>query len=117
MNLPHGKLLLFAKECVKKQEEYVVVHCTFPTTPSLAMFLEAAAQSTAGFDTEEDVKMGFLTIGKDIKILNNILTKEYLIKVSKDVYIGQYHQFHFEAFDKETEVKVVSGSLTLQIEV
>ena len=117
MNLPHGPFLLFAKECVQKQEEYVVVHCIFPTTPTLTMFLEAAAQSTVGFDMEEDAKMGFLTIGKDIKKLSNILTTEYLIKVSKDVYIEQYHQFHFDAFDKETEVKVVSGSLTLEIVV
>jgi len=117
MNLPHGEYLLFAKECVERRGDYVVVHCIFPTNPTLAMFLEAAAQSTAGFNKKEDLKRGFLTIGKDIKILNNIVSKEYLIHVSKDIYLGRYHQFNFEVFDKETELKVVNGALTLQIEV
>jgi hypothetical protein len=117
MNLPHGKLLLFARECMERKEEYVVVHCIFPTTPTLAMFLEAAAQSTAGFIREKKVKMGFLTMGKDIKILNNINDREYFFHIYKDVHIGQYHQFNFEAFVKETEIKTVSGAFTLQIEV
>lgn len=117
MNLPHGKYLLFAKECVERNETYVVVHCIFPTKPTLAMFLEAAAQSTAGFEHDKDVNIGFLTIGKDIKILNNIISTEYLFKIFKDVCIGQYHQFNFEVLCKETDMKVVSGSLTLQIKI
>ncbi|MCF6245387.1 MAG: hypothetical protein L3J43_10160 [Sulfurovum sp.] len=117
MNLPHGEYLLFAKELVEQKEAYVVVDCIFPMRPTLSMFLEAAAQCTAGFTSEVDVKMGVLTIGKDIKILNNIIRQEYLLKVAKDVHIDRYHQFYFEALDKETGLKIVSGSLTLQIEV
>jgi len=117
MHLPHGKFLLFAKECIERKDDYVVVHCIFPTMPTLSMFLEAAAQSTAGFKYEEKVKMGFLTMGKDIKVLNNINTKEYFFHLYKDVHIASYHQFHFEAFTKESEIKTVSGAFTLQIEV
>ncbi len=116
MTLPHGDLLLFAKNVAACTEEYVVVDCVFPSLPTLAMFLEAAAQCTAGFKTKKDVKIGFLTIGKEVKILEAIDSKAYQFKVYKDVQLAQYHQFYFEALCKESKIKVVTGSFTLQIE-
>ena len=117
MTLPHGALLVFAKKVFVCTEDYVVVECVFPCVPTLAMFLEAAAQCTSGFNTKEDVKMGFLTMGKDVKRLDDIVKTQYQFKVYKNVHIAQYHQFDFEALCKETGLKVVSGSFTLQIKV
>jgi len=117
VKLPHGKYLLFAKDLVEHTEKYIVVDCSFPMIPTLAMFLEAAAQCTVGFDREENVKMGYLTMGKDIKILNNINKKEYFFKIEKGAHVAEYHQFNFEVLCKETGVKVVSGTLTLKTEI
>jgi len=117
MTLPHGELLVFAKKVLISREDYVVVECVFPSVPTLAMFLEAAAQCTAGFNSKQDVTMGFLTMGKDIQRLASIVKTDYQFKVSKSVNIAAYHQFYFEASCKETGLKVVSGSFTLQIEV
>jgi len=117
MKLPHGKILLFAKEVVYKTEHVVDVHCKFGVIPSLAMFLEAAAQCTAGFSTQLEAKLAFLTIGKELKLLEEINYMEYIFRIHKETQLGQYGQFRFEVREIVNSRKIAIGTFTLKIEI
>jgi hypothetical protein len=94
----------------------VEVRCDFGYIPTLAMFIEAAAQSSAAFNLDNQVKMGFLTMAKDIKLLDELKAKKYIIKLKKEAEINQYKQFSFKAYSQSNNIKVVSGSFTLVIQ-
>ena len=92
------------------------VKCQFDTIPTLAMFVEAAAQSSSAFNSDQQSKIGFLTMAKNIKLLEEVNEKIYMFRLKKETAINQYKQFSFEAYSQENNVKVVSGSFTLVIE-
>ena len=58
---------------INKQGNIVNVHCVFKDTPTLAMFVEAAAQASSSFETINEIepKMGFLATLKDVKLIND----------------------------------------------
>jgi hypothetical protein len=116
MNLPYGELLIFAKETLQKTDSQVQVNCNFPVLPTLAMFIEAAAQSSSAFHTTGEVKMGFLTMVLDCKLLGEIRGKEYLFEIYKENEVGQYKKFSFVALSKVSMLKVVSGNFTIYVE-
>ena len=117
MNLPHGELLIFAKEILIKRDSQVQVTCTFPVLPTLAMFIEASTQSSAAFHTDTEVKIGFLTMASEFELLDEIRAKEYLFKITIESEVGQYKKFSVVALDKTSMVKVVSGKFTIYIEI
>lgn len=118
MNLPHGEALLFAKEILDKNNDVVKVRCEFSTFPTLAMFIEAAAQSSAAFNSDSDtsVKIGFLTMAKDVKLLNKIRKKNYIIKVEIQIEVTNIKQFYFEVYEEFSDIKYASGYFTLIIQ-
>lgn len=101
---------------LNKDNNIVEVRCDFGYTPTLAMFIEAAAQSSAAFNLDTQAKMGFLTMARDIKLLEKVKEKAYIIKLKKETEINQYKQFSFEAYTFKNSVKVVSGYFTLVID-
>ncbi len=117
MNLPHQAPLIFAKDIISKDEKVATVLCNFDQIPTLAMFIEASAQSSSAFDNidEDKPKIGFLTTVKNIELLDEIRNNTYLIEVTKIIEINNIKQFTFEAFDKDTNVKVVIGSFTIVV--
>ena len=116
MNLPHQAPLIFAKNIVSKEENIVKVFCDFDQVPTLSMFIEASAQSSSAFNNEDDeVKIGFLTMVKNIELLNEIQNSIFLIEVTKKIEMDNIKQFTFEAFDNDTDIKVVVGSFTVYI--
>ena len=115
MKLPHGELLHFAQEVMARSEDSIEVHCVFNTLPSLAMFIEAAAQCSAGFEMDDNIEFGFLTIAKNIQLLESITENEYLFVLHKEALVGEYSQYSFEAVALKTQVKVVAGSFTVMI--
>ena len=118
MNLPHGEVLLFAKEILEKNNDAVKVRCEFSTFPTLAMFIEAAAQSSAAFNSDSDtrVKIAFLTMAKDVKLLNKIRKKNYIIKVDIQIEVNNMKQFYFEVYEEFSDIRYVSGYFTLIIQ-
>ncbi len=115
MKLPHGELLHFAQEVTARREDSIEVHCIFNILPSLAMFIEAAAQCSAGFDLDESIELGFLTMAKNIQLLEAIKESEYLFTLHKEALVGAYSQYSFEAVALKAKVKVVTGSFTMII--
>ena len=80
------------------------------------MFIEAAAQSSSAFNIDEEPKIGFLAIAKNVKLLEKVKEKEYTFRLKEEAEINQYRQLSFEAFNQNNNEKVVSGSFTLVID-
>jgi len=115
MRLPHGPFLSFAKEVIYCEGNTIQVHCIFNSCPSLAIFIEAAAQCTAGFEKTEKIKMGFLAQAKKIALLGSLDEKEYLFTLTQEIQLHQFRQFTFEANAFDSKVKVVTGAFTLHV--
>lgn len=97
INLPHQEPVKFVKELIKKDKNTLLVSCSFPYTPSLAMVCEAAAQSTAAFNEDSnEAKIGFLVSLKEIEQLKEFNQKEYLVKIEKSFDFGQMQEYKFE---------------------
>ena len=109
--------MIFAQEVLEYSDNRVKVRCTFPMTPTLAMFIEAAAQSAAAFHQEKEAKIGFLTLAKEIKLLSEPNRKDYTIVVTAEREINTYKQFSFKACSSDADDVVVSGIFTLVIPV
>lgn len=97
MKLPHQKPIRFAQEVLKKEDDRVFVKVVFPYIPSLAMILESAAQSSAGF--EDEFKEGFLVGANDMEVLKEIKKNEFVIEVKKEVLMPQMSMFSFKLED------------------
>ena len=113
MNLPHGESLRFAKEVIRKDLDSATVLCEFRETPTLPMFIEAAAQSTAAFAPSGEALIGFLVMSREVKLLVPLQEKQYHFKITREAEIGSMKKFFFEAFDRQENIKYVSGSLTI----
>lgn len=118
MNLPHGEALIFAKETLEKNSDAVKVRCEFPMLPTLAMFVEAAAQSSAAFNSTSDSKrkIGFLTMANDIALLKKIDALHFIFFLKKEVEVGLYKKFSFEVYDRHSHLKIAQGKFTLLIQ-
>jgi len=116
MNLPHLEPLIFAKEILFKSPDRVEVKCEFLTLPTLAMCIEAAAQSCAAFDEESGNTLAFLTQSNDVRFLEKVEAVSFVFFVHKEVEVAGYKKFFFEVYDPITKQKVVSGKLTLSVQ-
>jgi len=116
MKLPHGETMHYAKELISKDELRAEVAVVFPQLPTLAMFIEAAAQSSSVFQEGNEAKIGFVSMAQNVKLLAEISEQNYSIKVSKEVELGAYKKFSFEAYGASSSLLVVTGKFTLVIE-
>jgi len=113
LNLPHQEPILFAKHVIETEGDTNSVKVEFDTIPSLAMIVEAAAQSSAAFDKGED-KMGYLVTLKNIKLLEKPSSLEYIVKVTSEQQIDALTYFTFETYDKELIVATGTFIIALQ---
>jgi hypothetical protein len=113
MNLPHLPPLKFAQNVLFCDDTKARVACRFPSSPTLAMLVEACAQSSAAFALEE-LKSGFL-IGIDEMILHQACDAlDVEVALEKYALIGTMHAFTCQVFSRD--VLVASGRVTLLIE-
>jgi hypothetical protein len=113
MNLPHGKILTFAKALVEYSENTILVRCKFPISPTLPMFIEAGAQACVGFKKDNQVHLGFVSMVKNVIQLKSLNAQEYMFKIQKQIESNDYLQVTFEAYNIDENTLVVSGELTL----
>ena len=118
MNLPHREPLIFAKEVLLKKNDTVQVRCEFPMLPTLAMFIEAAAQSSAAFhpDSDSKEKIGFLTLANNVELLHKTENLHFLFHLKKEAEVGSYKKFSFEVYDPRQNLMVVHGKFTLMLQ-
>ena len=100
LNLPHLPPIRFAKYIISKDETSALVRVEFDSIPSLAMLVEATAQSSAAF-SDNTKKMGFLVTLKNVKLLQKTETKEYDIRVTFQHQLDALTYFGFEANDSD----------------
>ncbi|AXH13865.1 hypothetical protein [Malaciobacter mytili] len=101
MNIPHLPPVKFAQEIKEVKENLVKVYCEFPFVPTLAMFFEAAAQSSAAFSKSDEKKIGFVISLKNIELIKEATNLTYIMQVKKEYEMGSICEFSFEALDKE----------------
>jgi hypothetical protein len=94
MKLPHLPPLLFAKEVLEHDETSATVLCQFPYPPTLAMLVEAAAQSSSAVDSKE-VKEGFLVSVSDAALHKKVMEKKVAITVKNECTMGTMTIFTF----------------------
>jgi len=116
VKLPHQDPLVFAKEILVLNKKEASVHCSFKETPSLAVFIEAAAQSSAAFFQEGDYKLGFLANAKNIKWLNTTEDKEFIIHLTLNLTFETMSNYSFIVCSIDKKTKVCSGEFTVSIQ-
>ena len=116
MNLPHQDPLVFAKEVIVLTKESATVLCEFNEIPTLPMFIEAGAQASCAFESGHEPKIGFLTKAKNVELLNDIKDKSFIIKLKIEAEVETMKQFYFEAYEKKSNTKTVSGWFTILIQ-
>ena len=115
MNIPHLMPIKFAKEALSVTQKEVRVKCAFEKEPTLAMFFEAAAQSSAAF-SQNSLKIGFLIFLKNVDLLKTSTSLEYIVKVQKIVQVGLINEFSFEVFNLKENEKIARGNFTIMIQ-
>lgn len=110
LHLPHQNPIRFAQDVISKDDSEALVKVKFSSIPTLAMIIEAAAQSSAAFGNNE-VNMGFLVSLKNIKLLNPIESLNYNVKIINEHNLNSMKYFNFELLDND--VLVASGSFVV----
>ncbi len=72
LNLPHKDPIHFAKYIILQEKTFAIVKVVFQSIPSLAMVVEAAAQSTAAFNVN-NTSLAFLVAINDVKLLHQVI--------------------------------------------
>ncbi len=116
MKLPHQAPLIFAKKILSLNEKESSVYCCFDETPSLAVFIEAAAQSSASFFQEGDYKLGFLANAKNIEWLNKTTDKDFIINLTLNLTFETMSNYSFVVCSVDEQITVCSGEFTVSIQ-
>ncbi|MFT5835697.1 MAG: hypothetical protein ACI9RG_000590 [Sulfurimonas sp.] len=114
LNLPHQAPVRFAKYIISKDETCAIVRAEFESLPSLAMLVEAAAQSSAAFSDGEE-KMGFLVTLKNVKLLEKVEFLEYDIEVTFQHMLESLSYFSFEV--KNQDSIIASGIFVIYVKI
>ena len=80
------------------------------------MFMEGAAQSSVGFSEESSIKMGFISMVKELRVMSEIEEKRYRFKLKREAEMNAYRQYSFEAFGYENNLLTVRGRFTLVLQ-
>ncbi|NPA66534.1 MAG: hypothetical protein GXO11_06595 [Epsilonproteobacteria bacterium] len=114
--IPHIPPIKFVDSLISSDEKNASVKIKFDQIPTIGMLVEAAAQSSSGIDdgNKEKIQMGFLIALKNIKLLEEPLSKEYILNIHLDHKIENFKSFSFIVLDNDK--KVASGSISISLE-
>lgn len=112
IKLPHIAPIKFAKYTLQKDEFGARVSLEFPQVPTLAMMVEAAAQSSASFRSN-DKENAYLVSLKGIKLLQKPTSMELEAKVTDQHRLEQMRYVGFEIYEQET--CVAAGTLVIAV--
>lgn len=113
IKLPHLAPIKFAKFTLEKDEKSARVLVEFEQIPTLPMLIEAAAQSSAAFRTD-DKESAFLVSLKDIKLLQKPTKTRLLAHVRDEHRLDKMRYVGFDVFQDET--RVASGTLVIAVQ-
>ncbi len=105
-SIPHLPPIRFVKSLLKTDKTRATVKIAFEEIPTLAMLVEAAAQSSSGIeDDEDDKRMGFLVSLKNVKLLQKLQSLEYKASIE---LMSKLNNFKSLAFIIKQEDKIVA---------
>lgn len=111
INIPHQRPIRFVEKIIELNGDTALVACSFPSTPTLAMICEAAAQSSGAFSKE--TKIGYLLSLKECEILQEPTKLDYVLKTTKILEFDDMYEFSFELYDKNP---IARGSFVVKIQ-
>lgn len=112
MKLPHLPPVRFAQHVIELEDDNAKVDCKFPSLPSLPMFIEAAAQSSAAFSKGAQPLMGFLATCKDVKLHSMPTSSACVMHIKKHFTSPAFGEYTFQAFAYEGTL-LANGSIVL----
>ena len=113
LQLPHKDPVRFAKSVLYKNEKSARVKIEFQELPSLAMLIEAAAQSSAVFG-DGSAKMGFLVSLKNVKLTKKASRKILEVEVKNEHNLENMKYINFEVFESDESIAIGSLVVSLQ---
>jgi len=115
ISLPHTAPIKFVKSLLKTDEKSAVVKIGYEQLPTIGMLVEAAAQSSAGISDERNIgRMGFLVSLKNVKLLEEIKSYEYIAKIELVSRLDDFKSLKFEIFEEEKMIAKGSFAIILQ---
>jgi hypothetical protein len=114
MNLPHLEPLIFVKEILQRDGNKAIVKCQFKELPTLAIFIEAAAQCSVAFVDGDIDGVGFVTNVKSIEKIKELVHIEYDIHLQSIVTVNNISKFSFKAINSDDVY--VSGEFTTYLQ-
>jgi len=111
IELPHIPPIKFAKYILNIVDNKARVLVEFDEIPSLAMLVEASAQSCGAFRDSQDFKGAFLVSVKNVKLLTKPTKTSYEVKVVNEHNLENMRYMKFEVFDDN--VLVAKGTLII----
>lgn len=115
MKIPHLPPVRFAQNILSVDKNIARVQCTFPHKPTLAMFFEAAAQSSAAFSQEES-NIGFVVSFKDINLMCESIELNAIVQIEKKAAVSNICEFKFTVYNIDENEIYATGILTIMIQ-
>ena len=114
-SIPHLPPVRFVKALISSDEKNASVKIGFDDIPTFGMLVEAAVQSSSGIaDDKNDGRMGFLVALKNVKLLDQIDSYEYVVKVELIHKIDDFKSLSFQIIKDDTVVAKGMYSIILQ---
>jgi len=113
IKLPHKAPLKFAKTILQKEQKRARVAIEFDEIPTLAMLVEAAAQSSAAFRAD-DSENAFLVSLKNIELLHAPSLTHFEAEIIDEHRLENLRYVRFEIF--EDVQAVAAGTLVIAVE-
>ncbi len=113
IKLPHLTPIKFAQYVLHKSDKQAKVSLLFPQIPSLAMLIEAAAQSSAAFRVN-DKEDAYLVSLKGVKLLQDATDIELVAEIRDEHRLGDMRYVGFDIYQKETHL--ANGTLVIAVQ-
>ncbi len=113
IKLPHLAPIKFAKRTLAKDEKTADVLIKYEQVPTLSMLVEAAAQSSAAFRSN-DKESAFLVSLKGVKLLVQPTKMEFIAHVVDEHRLDKIRYVGFEIF--EEKVSIATGTLAIAVQ-
>ncbi len=113
IKLPHIAPLKFAKFTIEKELKRARVLIEFDSVPTLPMLVEAAAQSSASFRSD-DSENAFLVSLKNIELTQVPSQKSFEAEVVDEHRLENLRYVKFEIFEENTTI--ANGTLVIAVQ-
>ncbi len=113
--IPHLPPVRFVKTLIEADETSALVKVGFDEVPTLGMLIESAAQSSSGIKDDENTgRMGFVITLKNVKLLKEVISKEYTVQVNLVHKLDDFKSLSFSIYEDKSQVATGNFSIVLQ---